>query len=47
MRIAGWSPGSSKVRLAVLPAIAIAGCSIWMLLPQVSDAESGSPGDAI
>ena len=42
MRIVGWSPGSSKVRLAVLPAIAIAGCSIWMLLPQASDAESGS-----
>ncbi|XIA62282.1 hypothetical protein ACFIOY_21950 [Bradyrhizobium sp. TZ2] len=42
MRIAGWSPGTSKAQLAVLPAIAIAGCSIWMLLPQASDAESGT-----
>ena len=31
-----------RARLAALPAIAIAGCSIWMLLPQASDAESRS-----
>jgi hypothetical protein len=47
MGIAGWSFGTfrielSKARLAVLPAIAIAGCSIWMMLPQASDAESSS-----
>ena len=40
MRIAGWSFGRSKARLAVLPAIAIAGCAIWLMLPQASDAES-------
>ena len=39
MRIAGWSFGKSEARLAVLPAIAIAGCAIWLLLPQASDAE--------
>lgn len=40
MRIAGWSFGSSRVRLAVLPAIALAGCSVWLMLPHASDAES-------
>jgi len=39
MRVAGWSFGKSEVRLAVLPAIAIAGCAIWLMLPQASDAE--------
>jgi len=39
MRIAGWSFGTCKARLAVLPAIAIAGCVIWLMLPQASDAE--------
>jgi hypothetical protein len=39
MRIAGWSFGKSEARLAVLPAIAIAGCAIWLMLPQASDAE--------
>jgi hypothetical protein len=39
MRIAGWSFGRSEARLAVLPAIAIAGCAIWLMLPQASDAE--------
>jgi hypothetical protein len=34
--------GLSKARFAVLPAIAIAGCTIWMMLPQASDAESSS-----
>ena len=34
--------GTSKARLAVLPAIAIAGCFVWMMLPQASDAESPS-----
>jgi hypothetical protein len=42
MRIAGWSFGRSEARLAVLPAIAIAGCTIWLMLPQASDAESHS-----
>jgi hypothetical protein len=42
MRIAGWSFGSSEARLAVLPAIAIAGCAIWMMLPQKSGAESST-----
>ena len=39
MRIAGWSFGRSEARLAVLPALAIAGCAIWLMLPQASDAE--------
>jgi hypothetical protein len=42
MRIAGWSFGRFEARLAVLPAIAIAGCAIWLMLPQASDAESHS-----
>jgi hypothetical protein len=42
MRIAGWSFGKSEARLAVLPAIAIAGCTIWLMLPQASDAEGHS-----
>jgi hypothetical protein len=42
MRIAGWSFGKSKARLALLPAIAIAGCAIWLMLPQASDAEGHS-----
>ena len=42
MSIAEWSFASSRARLAALPAIAIAGCTIWMLLPQASDAESRS-----
>ena len=42
MRIAGWSFGKSEARLAVLPAIAIAGCAIWLMLPQASDAEGHS-----
>jgi len=42
MRIAGWSFGKPEARLAVLPAIAIAGCAIWLMLPQASDAEGHS-----
>jgi cytoskeletal protein RodZ len=42
MRIAGWSFGKPEARLAVLPAIAIAGCTIWLMIPQASDAESHS-----
>jgi hypothetical protein len=42
MRIAGRSFGKSEARLAVLPAIAIAGCAIWLMLPQSSDAEGHS-----
>ena len=40
LRIAGWSFGKPKARLAVLPTIAIAGCTLWLMLPQASDAES-------
>jgi hypothetical protein len=48
MRIAGWSSGSSRARLALLPAVAIviAGCAVWMMLPQKSDAESGAAATA-
>ena len=42
MRIAGWSFGKSEARLAVLPTIATAGCAIWLMLPQASDAEGHS-----
>jgi len=42
MRIAGWSFGKSEARLAMLPAIAIVGCAIWLMLPQASDAEGHS-----
>src|SRR3954451_20699493 len=45
MRIAGWTFGSSQVRLLALPAIAIAGCTTWMMLPGRSDAE-GQSADA-
>jgi hypothetical protein len=38
MMIAGWSFGAAQARLLVLPAIAIAGCATWMLLPGPSDA---------
>jgi hypothetical protein len=47
MRIAGWSFGKSEARLAVLPAIAVAGCAIWLMLPQVSDAEGHSTSSEI
>jgi hypothetical protein len=39
MKIAGWTLGKSEARLAALPAIAIVGCAIWLMLPQASDAE--------
>lgn len=42
MRIAGWSFGKCEARLAALPVIAIAGCAIWLMLPQASDAEGHS-----
>jgi hypothetical protein len=42
MRIAGRSFGKPEARLAVLPAIAIAGCTMWLMLPQGSDAQSHS-----
>ena len=42
MRIAGRSFGRTDARLMVLPAIAIAGCAAWMMLPWPSDAESQS-----
>lgn len=42
MTIGGRSFGHLDARLMVLPAIAIAGCLAWMLLPWPSDAESQS-----
>lgn len=42
MRVAGWSVGDARIRLAMLSVIAAAGCAIGMLLPQASDAESRS-----
>lgn len=42
MRIAGRSFGSADARLVVLPVIAIAGCTAWMMFPWPSDAESQS-----
>lgn len=39
MRTAGWSFEKSEARFAVLPVIAVAGCAIWLMLPQASDAE--------
>jgi hypothetical protein len=47
MTITGWSFRKAEVRLAVLPAIAIAGCAIWLMLPQASDAEGhiGTPSE--
>jgi hypothetical protein len=42
MRTAGWSFGKPEARVAVLPVIAIAGCTIWLMLPRASDAESHS-----
>jgi hypothetical protein len=45
MRIAGRSFGGAEARLIVLPVIAIAGCTAWMLLPWPSDAESQSGGE--
>ena len=45
MRIAGWSFGSTQARLLALPAIAIAGCTIWMMLPGPSDAESSGAAE--
>ena len=44
MRIAGWSFRTSEAGLAVLPAIAIAGCAVWLMLPQASDAEGHATG---
>jgi hypothetical protein len=45
MMIAGWSFGTAQARLLVLPAIAIAGCAAWMLLPGPSDAEGGTTAE--
>ena len=39
MMIAGRSFGTAQTRLLALPAIAIAGCTIWLMLPGPSDAE--------
>ena len=46
MRIAGWSFAIAEARLFVLPALAIAVCIVWMLLPRPSDAESPSAGSS-
>jgi len=40
MMIAGWSFGAAQARQLVLPAIVIAGCAAWIMLPDPSDAES-------
>jgi hypothetical protein len=45
MMIAGWSFGAAQARLLVLPAIAIAGCATWMMLPGPSDAEGHGSAD--
>lgn len=45
MRFAGRSFGRADARLIVLPAIAIAGCTAWIMLPWPSDAESQSGGE--
>ena len=47
MRIAGWSIGNAKARLFVLPAIAMAGCATWMMLPGRSDAEGQSAPSSV
>ncbi|MBN8992870.1 MAG: hypothetical protein J0H42_31920 [Rhizobiales bacterium] len=39
MMITGWSFGTAQARLLILPAIAMAGCATWMMLPGPSDAE--------
>ena len=46
MRIAGRTFGRTEARLLVLPAIAAAGCAVWMLLPRPGDAESPSAEDS-
>jgi len=46
MKIAGWSFGSSRVRFAVLPAIAVAGCGAWLMLPQSHSAATPSAAPA-
>jgi hypothetical protein len=43
MRFAGWSFQGSEARLLALPAIMIAGCAAWVILPGPSDAEGQSP----
>jgi hypothetical protein len=43
MRFAGWSFQGSEARVLALPAIAIAGCAAWLMLPEPSDAEGQSP----
>ena len=45
MVIAGRSFGTAQARLLVLPAIAIAGCAIWLMLPGPSDAEDRAAGE--
>ena len=39
MMIAGGAFGGAQARLFILPAIAIVGCTTWMMLPGPSDAE--------
>ena len=47
MMIAGWSFGAAQARLLVLPAIAIAGCVTWMMLPGPSDAEGRAAAEPV
>jgi len=43
MRFAGRSLQGSEARVLALPAIVIAGCAAWLMLPEPSDAEGQSP----
>src|SRR4051812_10504025 len=47
MMIAGRSFGAAQARLLVLPAIAIAGCATWMMLPGSSDAEGRATAEPV
>ena len=47
MMIAGWSFGAAQARLLVLPAVAIAGCATWMMLPGPSDAEGRAAAEPV
>ena len=42
MKIGGWSFWRDNLKLVVLPAIAIAGVTAWVMLPELSDAEGQS-----
>jgi hypothetical protein len=42
MRISGWSFWRDNAKLVILPVIAIAGFTAWIMLPELSDAEGQS-----